>query len=49
MTLQPLFKDHREAVPNCIELYDKMMTLPLHADLTHEEQDFVIEALNDFS
>lgn len=48
LTLHPLFADHKEAVPHTLELYDRILTLPLYADMTDEECDYVVEAIREF-
>jgi perosamine synthetase len=45
LTLHPLFRAHKEAVPNALSVYHQIMTLPLHAALTDQEVDYVIDAI----
>jgi perosamine synthetase len=45
LTLHPLFRAHGEAVPNALSVYHQIMTLPLHAALTDQEVDYVIDAI----
>ena len=46
--LHPLFKDCKRDVPVAVEVWESMLTLPLHADLNDEEVDYVVGALGDF-
>ena len=46
--LQPLFKSYASACPVAEQEYYKMITLPLHADLTDEEVEYIVEHLNKF-
>ncbi len=48
LSVQPLFKRWGNNCPFIEKESDKFITLPLHADLTHEEVNYVIEALNNF-
>ncbi|MBZ0183579.1 MAG: DegT/DnrJ/EryC1/StrS family aminotransferase [Melioribacteraceae bacterium] len=48
MTMQPLFKDYKSDCPTAEKEYYKMITLPLHADLTDEEVEYIVEHLNKF-
>lgn len=43
LTMQPLFRDHTEPVPVAEKVYDEMLTLPLYADISDEEVDYVVE------
>ena len=45
LTLHPLFHLHKEDVPTALSVYNQIMTLPLHASLTGQEADYVIEKL----
>jgi len=45
LTMQPLFKPYASACPVAESEYYKMITLPLHADLTDEEVEYVISNL----
>lgn len=46
--MQPLFKDYKSDCPIAEKEYYKMITLPLHADLTDEEMIYIVEHLNKF-
>jgi perosamine synthetase len=48
LPLQPLFKNHRERIPIARKVYDQMVTLPLFADITKAEIDYVADAILDF-
>lgn len=48
LNMQPLFKDFDGKCPVAEQEYYKMVTLPLHADLTDEEVNYVIEHLQKF-
>jgi perosamine synthetase len=48
LTLHPLFKDCRGGVPVMDRVWKTMVTLPLFADLTDVEVDYVVQALRDF-
>jgi len=48
LTLQPLFKTFSRPCPVAEKEYYKMITLPLHTDLTDEEVNYVINALLEF-
>lgn len=48
LTMQPLFKPFPGKCPVAEREYHKMITLPLHADLTEEETDFIIDHLKHF-
>lgn len=48
MPMHPLFHGHEEPVPVATEVWESMVTLPLFADMTDEEVDYVIEGLRDF-
>lgn len=45
LSLQPLFKPYANSCDYIEKTYNKFITLPLHADLTDEEVDYVIEQL----
>jgi perosamine synthetase len=49
MTKQPLFKEYEGHCPVAEEESDKFITLPLHADLTNEEVDYIIEHIRKFN
>tara|TARA_Y100000590_G_scaffold211779_1_gene239974 strand:- start:9965 stop:11089 length:1125 start_codon:yes stop_codon:yes gene_type:complete len=46
LTMQPLFSEYKTECPVAESEYYKMITLPLHADLTNDEIDFIIEHIN---
>jgi len=48
LTMQPLFKPYASICPVAQSEYYKMITLPLHADLTNEEVDYIVDNLNQF-
>lgn len=48
LTMQPLFKLYASICPVAESEYYKMITLPLHADLTNEEVDYIVDNLNQF-
>ena len=48
LTLQPLFKPYGKDCDYIEKESDRLMTLPLHADLTDEEVNYVIEHLKEF-
>ena len=43
LTQHPLMAAYVSPVPNCDAVYEEIMTLPLFADITDEEIDYVIE------
>jgi perosamine synthetase len=48
LSLQPLFKPYAYGCDYIEKEADRFITLPLHADLTNEEVDYVIENLKSF-
>jgi perosamine synthetase len=48
LTLHPLFHSHKEDVPTALSVYNQIMTLPLHAELTEQEVDYVIDKLDEW-
>ncbi len=48
LSIQPLFKQWGTNCPFIEKEADKYITLPMHADLTDKEVDYVIEALNKY-
>lgn len=48
LTLQPFFKPYKSPCPVAERAYYKMITLPLHVDLTEYEVDYIIAAIKDF-
>lgn len=49
LSVQPLFKEWGYNCPFIENEADKFITLPLHADLTDEEVDYIIENIKNFS
>ena len=49
LTMQPLFKPYASPCPVAESEYDKMITLPLHAELTDEEILYIINHLKIFA
>ena len=49
LTMQPLFKPYAKGCPMAESEYKKIITLPLHADLTNEEVDYIIYHLKKFN
>lgn len=45
LTLHPFFKKYANETPIAFKIWEEFVTLPLHASLTDEEVDYVIEAL----
>ena len=48
LTMQPLFKPYASPCPVVESEYYKMITLPLHADMTDKEVDYIIAALTEY-
>ncbi len=48
LTFQPLFKPYASPCPVAEKEYYKMITLPLHVDLTNFEVDYILENLEKF-
>lgn len=48
LTMQPLFKPYASPCPVAETVYFKMITLPLHVDLTDNELEYIIENLKGF-
>lgn len=48
LSMQPLFKPFSAACPVAEKEHYRFITLPLHADLTDEEVDYVIDTLAEF-
>jgi len=46
LSMQPLFKPYTSECDFIEKEHFKFITLPLHADLTDEEVDYVIDALS---
>lgn len=49
LTMQPLFKPYASPCPIAEREYYKMITLPLHVDLTDEEVNYIIKNINNFN
>lgn len=49
LTMQPLFRPYANHCPIAESEYKKIITLPLHADLTNEEVDYIIYYLKNFN
>ena len=47
--MQPLFKSFMANCPVAEYEYSRFMTLPFHADLTDEEIDYVLSAIEDWA
>lgn len=45
LSMQPLFKPFAHGCEYIEKEVDRLITLPLHSDLTHEEVDYIIESL----
>ena len=48
LSSQPLFNEWKGTCPYVEKEVDRCVTLPLHADLTNEEVDYVIEGIHSF-
>ena len=48
LTLHPLFGKYNSGCPVSKEIWQTFVTLPLHADLTNEEIDYILNALKEF-
>lgn len=48
ISMHPLFHRYSSPIPRAQEIYETMLTLPLHADLTDEEVDYVVDAVRQF-
>jgi perosamine synthetase len=46
LTMQPLFSKYKTDCPVAESEYQKMITLPLHSDLTGDEVDYIIDHVN---
>ena len=49
LSMQPLFKSYNKGCDYIEQEYIRFITLPLHADLTNKEVDYVIEHLMSFA
>jgi perosamine synthetase len=48
LPFHPLFRDHDEPIPVAKEVWQTILTLPLFADMTDAEVDYVVDALCQF-
>jgi len=48
LPMHPLFKDHTEPTPVANRLTDEIITVPLFADITDEEIDYVVAGVREF-
>jgi perosamine synthetase len=48
LPLHPLFREHAEPIPTARRLWPTMVTLPLYADMTDAEVNYVLTALDEF-
>ena len=48
LSLQPLFKSYANNCQFIEKVHKKFITLPIHADLTNVEVDYVVAALKQF-
>ena len=48
LSLQPLFKSYSRNCPVVEKEHYKFITLPLHADLTNNEVDYIVNAIEEF-
>ena len=48
LTMQPLFKNEQNQCPVAENIWEEFITLPSHIDLTDEEINYVIKALQEF-
>jgi perosamine synthetase len=48
LSIQPLFKEWGNSCPYIENEANKFITLPLHADLTNEEVEYVVEKIREF-
>jgi perosamine synthetase len=48
LPLHPLFKRHREATPVAKKIWPSIVTLPLFADMSDAQVDYVVDALREF-
>lgn len=48
LTLHPYFAKYENNTPNAISIWKKFVTIPLHADMTNEEVDYVIDNVKAF-
>lgn len=49
LTRQPLFRPYKTGCPVAESESDKLITLPLHADLSNAEVDYIIEEIREFA
>ncbi len=48
LTMQPLFKPYSSECPVAEKEYERLITLPLHYELTNEEVDYIIKHIDKF-
>lgn len=48
LPMHPLFKQHQEPIPVARKVWESVLTLPLFADMTNAEVDYVVEGVRDF-
>lgn len=48
LTLHPYFAKYENNTPNAISIWKEFVTIPLHADMTNEEVDYVIDNVKAF-
>jgi perosamine synthetase len=48
LTVHPLFKPYDSRCPVAEKIWKTFITLPLHAELTNSEVDYIVEALEEF-
>lgn len=48
LTMQPLFRPYATSCPVAENEYEKMITLPLHTDLSNEEVNYILHKIGDF-
>jgi len=48
LPLHPLFREHTEATPVALAVYETLLTLPLFADISADEVEYVAEAVVEF-
>jgi len=48
LPMHPFFKKHKENVNKAIDVYSSILTLPLFADITNKEIDYVVNCILDF-
>ena len=48
ITLHPYFKKYENNTPNAYGMWNKFVTIPLHADLSDKEVNYIIESMLEF-